>query len=207
MSSRQRVQRKMRRSERDVLEERLAGVLLGVLLEKLDRAVGDLRRRVVAAAAFDRRQRLVVERMLLRREEAVLVVERIRSIEPALRAAAVEMPFAGVVGAIAERLQILGQQAGPARPRSLARHIGQRVEADLLGVVAGEQRGPRRPAAGRVVELRVPQAAFGERIEIRRGDLAAVAAEVGEPRSSARITRNWRRSGDAAERGAPRNDN
>ena len=63
---------------------------------------------------------------------------------------------------------------------SAAFDVGQRVEADLLGVVAGEERGARGPAAGRVVELREAQAVGGERVEVRRGDFAAVAAGVGE---------------------------
>ena len=58
--------------------------------------------------------------------------------------------------------------------------VGQRVEVDLLSVVTGEKRGPRGPAAGRVVELRVADAVGGQRVEIGRGDFAAVAAGVGE---------------------------
>ena len=51
-------------------------------------------------------------------------------------------------------------------------------DAGLVRVEAGEQAGPGRAAAGGVVELGEPQAAGGQRVEVRRGDLAAVAAEV-----------------------------
>ena len=50
---------------------------------------------------------------------------------------------------------------------------------DLLRVIAGEHRRARRPAARGVVELREAQTAFGERVEIRRLDFAAVTTEVG----------------------------
>src|SRR5207247_7979475 len=50
----------------------------------------------------------------------------------------------------------------------------------LLGVVSGEDRGPRRPAPRRVVELREAQAILRQCIEVRRGNLAAVTARIGE---------------------------
>ncbi len=67
-----------------------------------------------------------------------------------------------------------GQQRRPRRP------LPGGIAVDLLGVVAGHQAGPRRPAAGGVVHLREAQAAGGQPIEVGRGDLAAVAADVGE---------------------------
>src|SRR5262245_31553885 len=91
------------------------------------------------------------------------------------------MPLARVVRAIPERLEHLRQQTGPRLSGSLvpALDAGYGVAADLLGVVAGEDARPRRPAAGGVVELGEPQAVGGETVEVRRGDLAAIAAGVG----------------------------
>ena len=85
------------------------------------------------------------------------------------------MPLARVVGPITERLQIVRQHAGPCRQPAL-----RRVHADLLGVVAGQQAGPRRPAAGRGIHLREAQAAGGQFVQVGRSDLAAVAAGIGE---------------------------
>ena len=54
------------------------------------------------------------------------------------------------------------------------------ADARLVRIQAGEQARPGRAAAGRVVELREPQAAGGQPVEVRRVDLAAVAADVRE---------------------------
>ena len=54
------------------------------------------------------------------------------------------------------------------------------ADAGLVRVEAGQQAGPGRAAAGGVVELGEPEPAGGERVQVRRADLAAVAAEVGE---------------------------
>ena len=74
----------------------------------------------------------------------------------------------------------IGQEPCPRRPGSAAAALNsqQGVAADGLGVVTREQRPARRPAAGRVVELREAEAVFGQRIQIRRRNLAAVAADV-----------------------------
>ena len=57
-----------------------------------------------------------------------------------------------------------------------------------MRIEAGEQSGPRRAAAGRVVELREAHALAGELVDVRRGDFAAVAAESEKPMSSMRMT-------------------
>src|SRR5215212_6749488 len=71
---------------------------------------------------------------------------------------------------------------GPGRTLALSAtiHVGQYIEADLLGVVAGEECGARGPATGRVVELRVANALGGECVEVWRRDFAAVTTGVGE---------------------------
>ncbi len=139
-------------------------------------------RRVIAGLRIDGRQRLVVLGVLSRREVAVVVVEAVGVIEAILERLAVDVPLAGVIRAIAERLQHLGKQPSPRGAHPLAAALDARhgIAADFLGVVTGEDRRPRRPAAGRVVELREAQAVLCQGVEIRRGDLAAVAAGVGE---------------------------
>ena len=56
--------------------------------------------------------------------------------------------------------------------------MGSAIAANLLRVVAGEDGGSRRPAAGRVVELGEAQAAGRETIKIGRFDFAAVATQI-----------------------------
>ena len=50
--------------------------------------------------------------------------------------------------------------------------------SDALGIQAGEQRRSRRAAHGIVVELREPQPARRQRIQVRRWNLATETAEV-----------------------------
>ena len=78
------------------------------------------------------------------------------------------------VGALAKHkdMIMLGAMAAAA-------DAGEGVAVDLLGVVAGEKRGARRPAAGGVVELGEANAILSKPIKIGRGDLAAVGAKVG----------------------------
>jgi hypothetical protein len=176
------VDREVGGGEREVLEERLVGVLLRVLLEAPDRVVGDRGAGVVPVAGPRRGQRLVVLGVLLRAEVPVVVVEAVRAVEPAVEGLTIDVPLARVVRPVALRLQHLGQEPRPRRPHALcpALHAGDDVAAHLLRVVPGEDRGPRRPAPTGVVELREPQPVRGERVEVRGRDLAAVAPGVGE---------------------------
>ena len=54
------------------------------------------------------------------------------------------------------------------------------AQPGLMRIEPGDQRRPRRAAAGTVVELREPHAARRQRVEVRRRNLAAVAADVRE---------------------------
>jgi hypothetical protein len=103
-----RLQREVRGREREVLEERPPPVLVGVLLQALDRVVGDRRAGVVAGLGLDRRERPVVLRVLARGEVPVVVVEAVRVVEPVLQRLAIDVPLAGVVRAVAEWLKHLG---------------------------------------------------------------------------------------------------
>ena len=94
-----------------------------------------------------------------------------------------DVPFAGDVGAVAGGPEHLGERDAAA-VEIAAVGVGAVVlhhmaDAGLMRIEAGEQRGARGAAARHVVELREPHATRGERVEIRRGDLAAVATDVG----------------------------
>ena len=105
-----------------------------------------------------------------------------RSRESLLPRITVDVPFAGVVGAVAGRGQPLGQEFGPLRPRPLDAPLAprQRVPPNRLRVVAREQRRPGRPAPRRVVALREPEPADRQPVEVRGVDLATIRAQVGE---------------------------
>ena len=61
------------------------------------------------------------------------------------------------------------------RDAHVAAHVS---DAHLVRVSAGEQGGTARAAAGGVVELAEPQPVGGQAIEVGRGDLRTVAAEI-----------------------------
>jgi hypothetical protein len=106
-----------------------------------------------------------------------------RPLKTLLPRVTVDMPLAGVVGAIAGRREQLRQEprpGGPPMARIAPLDPGRGVAADRLGVVAGEQGAAGRPAAGGVVALRELEAAGRKLIKMGRVDLAAVAAEIGK---------------------------
>jgi hypothetical protein len=88
-----------------------------------------------------------------------------------------------MVRTVAERPDHFGEQPRPRGPNALptAFDSRNRVPPDLLRIVAREEHAARRPAAGRVVELREPQAIFCQPVEDRRLNFTAIAAEVGVP--------------------------
>ena len=94
------------------------------------------------------------------------------------------VPLAGHGGEVARAAQHLGDgDAAVVEPAAVAGHavvLGHVPDAGLVRIQAGQQRGARRAAAAGVVELREAQAAGGQLVEVRRGDFAAVAADVGE---------------------------
>src|SRR6185437_13351017 len=107
------LQRKVRRRERQVFEERLVGMVFGVILEALDGVFGDGRRGIITGLRIDGGQRLVVLGVLLRGEVAVVIVEAVRTVEAVLQREAIDVPLAGVVVAVAERSEHFGKEAGP----------------------------------------------------------------------------------------------
>ena len=84
------------------------------------------------------------------------------------------MTFAGVVAAIAERVEMIRNELRVVGDVARRHHIGR----GLLRIVAGEQAASRWPATGRGVGLREAQTLGGEAVEVWRIDLAAEAAGV-----------------------------
>ena len=124
-------------------------------------------------------------------EEAVEAVEAPlagpRVLGPGVRAVGVlgQVPLAdhqGRVAVVAQDLgqggDVVGQLHGVAGEAGV--EVGDRAEAGPVGVEAGEQRRAGGRAHRRDVEVGVPHPAGGQRVEVGRGDLRAVAAEVGE---------------------------
>ena len=96
-----------------------------------------------------------------------------------------DVPFAAHVGGVSRRPERLGDghalvvEAAPVAVLvEIRRHPS---DADLVGVEAGEDRRPGGAAPGGVVELGEADAVGGQTVETRGLDLAAVAADVGEP--------------------------
>jgi len=177
------VQRKVRRREGDVVEKRPARMLRGMLPQALDGVVADQTRHVCGG-------RLGHGPAVGGHRDAGEVVALSRGIheqrprEPLRPRVAVDVPLARVVRAVAGRREQFRQEPRPRWPPGLSAPldpaVGQAVAVHRLRVVAGEQRRAGGPAAGGVVALREPQAARREGVEVRRVDLAAVDAEVGE---------------------------
>ena len=182
------VQREMRCGEGKVVKERLPGMLLGMVLQAPDGMLGNRVGGVVTRTTFNGSKPLVVLVMNLRAEESPLVAKIVRVIEPALQRHAVDVPFARVVRAVPGWREHDWQQLCPARPLTSTTgsnplgEAGDAVATYLLSVITGQQCRSSRPAPGGVVELSESQAVTGQSIQVRCLDLAAVTAQVREPK-------------------------
>ena len=197
-----RVQRPVRSGERGVEEERLRPLLTPVLTDELHRLVCDgigvvkllgliprvIRDRDDGVVAHERTRIEVTARAVNRPVETiksalqrpvVCVRERLR------RLARRHVPLAHRVVAIPRRLQRFGDgDTTPIQVPAIA--VGSAIihhvpDARLMRMQPREQRRARGTASRRVVELGEAHAAPGERIQIRRRNLAAVTADVREP--------------------------
>src|SRR6516162_4623979 len=85
-----------------------------------------------------------------------------------------------MIRAVAKRVQKLRQKPRPRGTRSAtaSAEAGQFIAAYLLRVVARQDRRSRWPAAGGVVELREPQAAGRQSVDIGRLDFTAVTTRI-----------------------------
>ena len=177
------VEGKVGRGEGQVVEEGPFAEFCGMSLEDPDGMIGDGGGGVVAAAGLDGGQFPIVLPVDLGIEEPSLVAQVVGPVESVGNRHPVDVPLAGVVGAVTERPKCIREQAGPFRTFALASagDAGELVASHLLGVVTGQQGGPCGPAPRRVVELGETQAAPGQSVQIRRLDLAPVAPEIGKP--------------------------
>ncbi len=182
------VERKVRGREGDVLKERAAGMTRRVVPEARDRVLPDGRRHVEIRFGFER---LAIDPNARGIEVVVLgatlhpgPLERSGEALPSRVAG--DVPLPGVIADVAGRCEQFRQEPRPRGPHQcgaapvLPVAVGQRVTTDRLGVVAGEQRASRWPAACGVVALRVAEPAGREPVEMRRVDFAPVASEIGE---------------------------
>ena len=111
-----RLQWKMRHSEGEIGEKGLAGKLRGVILEASGHEIREGYRGVVIAVLGHRRQTDVIKPDTPRIKIAVVVLQPVRAVKPAVGERirrAVHMPLAAVVGAVAQRLEVRRQQTRP----------------------------------------------------------------------------------------------
>ena len=187
-----RVQRPMRRRIRDILEERLTSMIFLMLANIGDGLVTNRvcveERRVLLGLVFNV---FVTTRQRARMIEATGADDRTKEmVETALHRPCVgrlgqiagDMPLAAQIGRVLLLLQhfgngdtVLVEIAGVAF-RAIA--VGKNSNAGLMRMQPSQQRGSRRAAARRVVELRIAQPIRSQTVEIGGFDLATVTADV-----------------------------
>ena len=170
-----RLQGEVRRVERGVEEERIGCMFAGMLFQEANSVVGNRGRAVVARIGFGERHS--VEHMVVLGEEADFVHHGVGMVEAdaAFAGHVPDVPFAGVVTAVAERLQILRKISQIVRDLAGSHDIARR----LLRVLAGQQATARRAAARGGIGLRKAHAVGGHAVDVGRIDVPAVAAGVG----------------------------
>ena len=162
----------------------LANELEGIRVEHV-RRVELVRRRIDLLGASLGQPEVVRGVILIVRMVARVTVELVK---PALDRPGrlVHVPLANVVTTVPGGLQHFGQRhalfvQSPEMPRPASRTGLSRREirnARLRRIQPGHQRCAARAAPRRVVDLREPHAAPGQGVDVRRGDLAAVASQV-----------------------------
>jgi len=181
------VQRVMGRGIREIEQKRF--VLAVVFVEPLDRVsgegIGGVEVLVGIGIAhdhfvFDRPPPHAVLSLAARRpfafprfearieEVAAAIGQSVVAVEAASGWQRALMPLAGDQRAVAGVAQDFAK-CGP---------MFQVVVSDRVGIVSGEQLGASRVALGRVVELGETQAMFGQHVDVRRLDLAAITTDV-----------------------------
>ena len=192
------VVRRVRGPEAEVQVEGLVGVDLPRVGDELDRLVDEVGGEVVALLRRRRRLDLVVvvdevgiPLAGVAAEEAVEALEAARQ-RPAvvgprrrLLVARRQVPLADHVGVVAVLEQHLGEHAVLERHDAVVAgvaggELGDAGHAVAVVVAPGDDAGAARRAERRGVHVVEAQAVGGERVEVRRLDRAAVAAEVAE---------------------------
>ena len=149
-------------------------MMLRVFLEEVDCMIGN--RDAGIPRTFRLRQGFVIQQMPLRMEMTVLLVHMVGMVEARIRhhsRSVAHMPFAGMIAAIAQRREPLGQRPHPGRELAILR-----VHPDLLRIVPGHEHTARGPAPRRIVKLRKPQPPCSQLIQIRCRDLTPIAAKI-----------------------------
>ena len=181
----------------DIEEERFLRMFPGVILHELHRVVADGIRVIkllrLVLRIVQRGNKLVVSTKGGRIVKTPRTGDRaVEPIEAALdwpvgvirlqTLGRSDMPLASHVGAITCGPQHLGHRDRfPAQLTPItveARVALHQADAGLMGIQAREQRSARGTTPRRVVELREADAVFRQRVQTRRGDFRAVAANV-----------------------------
>ena len=185
-------------SEGQIGEEGAIGPDRLCVVDEADRAVDQVLAQVVPLFGLSgRRDRMVVvdelgmELIGLPLEEAVVAVEAALAGPLVVGSGrggvlhGAEVPLAeceGRVALVAEHLchgrSAMGHR--PAHVREAAVEVRDRAHPDGVVVPAGEQRGAGRRTEGCDVEVGVPEAARGEAVDGRSGEVRPVTPEVGE---------------------------
>ena len=193
--------RGVRRTGREVHEERLVGHQCLLLADPVDRVVGEILRQVIALlgrpVGLDRRRAAVEGRGVLvglPADEAVEVLEAAADARPGVeRSHRARLPdrhlmaFPDLRGRIAVELERLGE--GRARVRSDRAVSGRRggdlgdpAHADGVVIAATQQRGTRRGTQRGRVEARIADPAGSKPLEIRGIRRTTERAVRAEPR-------------------------
>ncbi len=194
---RRRLVRRVAGARGEVEQERLVGPVGAQVLDVADRAIGQILGEVVAFLGRTGRRHLMVVvdqiRVVLVRlagEEAVEALEALAE-GPAMPRPAErhlsrrrQMPLAECEGGVAVAHQGLGEEAvlgrdGGVVSREARGELDDARHATGVVVAPGQQAGARRRAQCRGVEVRVTQPARRQAIEGGRGDVRAIAAELG----------------------------
>ena len=177
------------------VERLVRGDLLGIG-DELDGLVSQILGQVIALLRRARRLDLVIIVDQLRVPLAgVTAQEPVEALETAPKRPAVERPrrrfefrghqvvLADHVGAVAALLQHLRQKAVLERdlavvPRVTGGELVDRRRGVGVVIAPGDDARPRRGAQRRGVHIGIQQAARGQRVQVRRRDRAAVAAQL-----------------------------
>ena len=175
--------REMGCRERHETEERSILEPDCMILQAPDRVVGDRCGGVVIRIGRDRFQFDIIFRMEPGSEIPVVIIQSIGALKSTGQRLSIHVPFPGMVGAVAQVLEVFGQEFGPGGAFSVgtARNTGDGIPSHLLRIEPAEGCSAGGPTASRIVKLGVAKSARSESVEVRCRYLAPVAPEIGEP--------------------------
>ena len=138
---------------------------------------------VIIRVGRDRLQGDIIFRMEPGSEIPVVIIQSIRPLKSIGQRLAIHMPFPGMVGVVAQVLQVFRQELGPGGAFSVGAAWDSRngIASDLLRVEPAQGCSAGGPTARRIVKLGVAKSARGECIKVGCWDLASVTSEIREP--------------------------